>query len=90
MVNINKPVAGSKPARTVTRNHQKTGHTVRVAAQEKAEQLRAGAADGVREGRDKVQQVELSFAQYVREQPLKSILIAVGVGLVLGRFGLRR
>jgi len=90
MVNVNKPVAGSKQARTVTRNHQKTRRTVRDAAQEKAEQLRAGAADGAREGRDKVQQVERSFAQYVREQPLKSILIAVGVGLVFGRFWPRR
>jgi ElaB/YqjD/DUF883 family membrane-anchored ribosome-binding protein len=34
--------------------------------------------------------VERSFAQYVREQPLKSILIAAGVGLVLGRFWVRR
>lgn len=74
MVNINKPVARSKPARNVTRHHK----------------LGAGAADDVRAGRDKVQQVELSFAQYVREQPLKSILIAMGVGLVLGRFWLRR
>ena len=74
MVNVNKPVAGSKQARTVTRHHK----------------LGAGAADGASAGRDKVQQVERSFAQYVREQPLKSILIAAGVGLVLGRFWLRR
>jgi ElaB/YqjD/DUF883 family membrane-anchored ribosome-binding protein len=34
--------------------------------------------------------VERSFVQYIREQPLKSMLIAAGVGLVLGRFWLRR
>ena len=90
MVNVSKPGAGSKRARTVTRNHQKSGRTVRDAAQEKVAQLRAGVADGVSEGRDKVQQVERSFAQYVREQPLKSLLIAAGIGLVLGRFWLRR
>ncbi len=90
MVNVNKPVAGSKQARTATRDHPKSGSTTRDTAQEKVEQLRAGAADCAREGRDKVQQAERSFAQYVREQPLKSILIAAGVGLVLGRFWLRR
>ena len=77
MVNGNKP-------------DQKLDSTVRDTAQEKVERLRAGAADCASEGRDKVAQVERSFAQYVREQPLKSILIAVGVGLVLGRFWMRR
>jgi ElaB/YqjD/DUF883 family membrane-anchored ribosome-binding protein len=90
MVNVKKPVAGSTPARTVTQNHQKLGRVVREAAQEKVEQSRTGAAACVREGQDKVQQVERSFAQYVREQPLKSLLIAAGVGLLFGRFWMRR
>ena len=90
MVSINKPVARSKQARPVTRHHQTLGSTVRDTAQETVERLRAGAADSAREGRDKAQQVERSLAQYVREQPLKSILIAAGVGLVLGRFWMRR
>ena len=90
MVNVNKPVAGSKPARTVSRDQQELGATVCDTAQEKVEHLRAGAADGAREGRDNGEQVERGFAQYVREQPLKSILIAAGVGLVLGRFWMRR
>ena len=90
MVSINKPVARSKQTRTVTRHHQALGSAVRDTAQEKVEQLRAGAADSTREGRDIVQQFEGSVTQYVREQPLKSILIAAGVGLVLGRFWMRR
>jgi ElaB/YqjD/DUF883 family membrane-anchored ribosome-binding protein len=90
MVNVKKPAAGSTHARTVPRAHQKVGRTVRDTAHETIEQLRAGAADCAREGQDKVQQVERSFAQYVREQPLQSILIAAAVGLVLGRFWLRR
>ena len=90
MVSVNNPVAGSKQVRTVTRDHRRLGSTVRDTAQEKVEQLRAGAADSEREGRGTVRQVERSFAQYVREQPLKSILIAAGVGLVLGRFWMRR
>jgi len=90
MVSVNKPVAGSKQSRTVGRDHQKSSSAVRDTAQEKVEQLRANAADRAKEGQDKVQQVERSFAQYVQEQPLKSILIAAGVGLVLGRFWMRR
>ncbi len=90
MVDANKPAAGSKQARTVTRNHRKLNSTVRDAAQETVEQLRASAADCATAGREQVQQVERGFAQYVRDQPLKSILIAAGVGLVLGRFWLRR
>jgi ElaB/YqjD/DUF883 family membrane-anchored ribosome-binding protein len=69
MVTDKKNGAGTKPARTATRDHQKSGSPVSDAAQVT---------------------VERSFAQYVREQPLKSILIAAGVGLVLGRFWLRR
>ena len=90
MVNVNKPAAGAKRARAVTRDQQKSGRTVRDTPQDKVEPLRAGAADCVRAGQDKVQQVERSLAQYIREQPLKSVLIAAGVGLVFGRFWLRR
>ena len=90
MVDVSKAVAGSKRARTRPRDHHKAGSPLRDTAQEKVERLRASAADGASKGRDKVEQVERSFAQYVREQPLKSILIAVGVGLVLGRFWMRR
>ena len=90
MVDVSKAVAGGKRARTGTRDHHKGGSTLRDTAQEKVERLRAGAADCASEGRDTVEQVERSFAQYVREQPLKSILIAAGVGLLFGRFWLRR
>jgi ElaB/YqjD/DUF883 family membrane-anchored ribosome-binding protein len=37
-----------------------------------------------------VQQTEHIIEEYIREQPLKSVLIAAGLGLVLGRFWLRR
>ncbi len=77
-------------ARTVTQDIEELGGMARKTAQEKVEQLRASASEYCEEGRDKVQQVEHSFAQYVREQPLKSVLIAAGVGLVLGRLWMRR
>lgn len=90
MVGVDNHVAGRTPARTVTRHHQKPGNTVRDTAQEKVEPLRAGAADRAREGRGTAQPLEGRIGQYVREQPLTSILIAAGVGLVLGRFWMRR
>ena len=86
MVKVNKSVAGSQGARTVTRDHHEAGSIVPDTVQEKIELLRA-AADCARELRDSLPQVDRGF---VREQPLKSMLIAAGVGLVLGRFWLRR
>ena len=90
MVSVNKPVAGSKQSRTVGRDHQKSSSAVRDTAQEKVEQLRANAADRAKEGQDKVQQVERSFEQFIRQRPLKSILIAAGVGVLLGGLWMRR
>lgn len=88
----NRPASArpGKKARTVLQDIQELGGLAREMAQEKVEQLRTGASEYSEEGRDKVRQVERDFAQYVREQPLKSILIAAGVGLVLGRFWVRR
>ena len=79
-----------RKARTVTQDLQELGGMAREMAQEKVAQLRASASDYYEEGRDTVQQVERGFEQYIREQPLKSILIAAGVGLVLGGLWMRR
>ena len=77
-------------ARTVTQDFQELGGMAREMAQEKVEQLRASAAEYCEEGRDRVQQVERGFEQFVRQQPLKSILIAAGVGMLLGGLWMRR
>ena len=37
-----------------------------------------------------MEQVERSFEQFVRQQPLKAILIATGVGMLLGGLWMRR
>ena len=44
----------------------------------------------IEQGRDNVHGVLCNFEQYVRERPLKSVLIAAGVGLLFGRFWMRR
>jgi ElaB/YqjD/DUF883 family membrane-anchored ribosome-binding protein len=74
----------------VTQDIQELGGMARDMAQEKVAQLRASASEYCEEGRDKVQQVERGFEQYVREQPLKSLLIAAGVGILLGGLWMRR
>ena len=79
-----------KQARKVTEDLQDLGGIAGDAAQEKLGQLRENASDYYEEGREKVHQVERTFEQFIRDQPLKSILIAAGVGLVLGRFWMRR
>jgi ElaB/YqjD/DUF883 family membrane-anchored ribosome-binding protein len=90
MAMVNEAAAGTKPPRTVVQDLQELGGMAREMAQEKVEQVRTVAADCANEGREKVRQVEHSVEEYIREQPLKSMLIAAGVGLVLGRFWMRR
>ena len=80
----------NRKARTVTQDLQELGGMAREMAQEKVAQLRASASEYCEEGRDKVLQVEHSFEQFVRQQPLKSILIAAGVGMLLGGLWMRR
>ena len=79
-----------RKARTVTQDIHELGGLAREMAQEKVEQLRASASEYCEEGRDKVRQVEHSFEQFIRQQPLKSLLIAAGGGMLLGGFWMRR
>ena len=40
--------------------------------------------------RDQVNSTLCTFEQYVRERPVKSVLVAAGIGLLFGRFWMRR
>jgi ElaB/YqjD/DUF883 family membrane-anchored ribosome-binding protein len=57
---------------------------VRDAATEKYENLRDSATEYYQAGRDKAVEWQNQLEDYVREQPLKSVLIAAGVGVLLG------
>jgi ElaB/YqjD/DUF883 family membrane-anchored ribosome-binding protein len=57
---------------------------VRDAAREKYEDLRDSAQDYYEQGRDKAQEWQHGVEQYVQEQPIKALLIAAGVGMLLG------
>lgn len=98
MTSMNSPVGVERPAsdrlreqaRTVTRDIQEIGGIARDAAEEKFEQIQENASELCDEGREKVRQAARSLEQYVAEKPLTSLLIAAGVGLLLGHFWRRR
>jgi ElaB/YqjD/DUF883 family membrane-anchored ribosome-binding protein len=60
------------------------GEQVRDAASEKFEQLRGQANDYYEQGRQRAREWEQSLEEYVQEKPIQSLLIAAGVGAVLG------
>ena len=77
-------------AKTVSNDIKGMGDIVRDAAQEKLGEVRDNATEIYEQGRDKIYGVGGSFESYVRERPLKSVLIAAGIGLLFGRFWMRR
>ena len=64
--------------------------TVRDAAQEKLGQFGEAASEYCELGRDKVHGVACACEQFIRERPLRSVLMAAGIGWLLGRFWKRR
>jgi ElaB/YqjD/DUF883 family membrane-anchored ribosome-binding protein len=79
-----------KQAKDVTEDFQKMGRTVRDATQDKFEQVSDKASEYYEQGLDKVQDAACACKQFVSDRPLSSILIAVGIGWLLGRFWKRR
>jgi ElaB/YqjD/DUF883 family membrane-anchored ribosome-binding protein len=79
-----------KQARKVTKDVQEMSGIATDAAQETLGQLRDNASEYYEQGQDKAQDVQRTIAQYIQQKPVKSVLIAAGVGLLLGRFWMRR
>ena len=71
-------------AKQVQENLRNLGGQVRDAATEKYGQLRDQAADYYEQGRQRATEMEQSLEQYVQEKPIQSLLIAAGVGMLLG------
>jgi ElaB/YqjD/DUF883 family membrane-anchored ribosome-binding protein len=53
-------------------------------AREKYEQVAGQARDYYEQGRDQAQQWEQTLESYVQEKPIQALLIAAGVGVLLG------
>ena len=60
------------------------GGQVRDQAREKYNQLSDQAQEYYEQGRQKAQEWEESLESYIQEKPLQSVLIAAGVGVLLG------
>jgi ElaB/YqjD/DUF883 family membrane-anchored ribosome-binding protein len=78
-----------------------TGHRVRDkaaevsqqikdAAGEKFEEVRSRATDVYNRGRETAEEWEQSLESYVQAKPLQAVLLAAGVGLLLGLIWKRR
>jgi ElaB/YqjD/DUF883 family membrane-anchored ribosome-binding protein len=70
----------------VTKDLAEMANIASDAVQENLGQMREDASEYFEQGRDQVYKAEHTLEQFIRNQPVKSILIAAGVGLCLGRF----
>src|SRR4051812_19421744 len=68
----------------VSQSLRDMGGQVRDQAGEKYNQLREQAADYYQQGRQRAEEWEQGLEQYVQEKPIQSLLIAAGVGMLLG------
>jgi ElaB/YqjD/DUF883 family membrane-anchored ribosome-binding protein len=71
-------------ASQVGQNLRDLGGQVRDVATQKYEQLRDSASEYYQQGRERAQEWEQNIEEYVREKPLQAVLIAAGVGVLLG------
>lgn len=71
-------------ASEVGQNLREMGGQARDAAREQYENLRDQASEYYEAGRQRAQEWEQNLENYVQEQPVKSLLIAAGVGFLLG------
>lgn len=75
-----------KQAKEVTEDLEKMGETVRDAAQEKLGQVGEKASEYCDKGQEKVHGAACACEQFIRQRPLRSVLLAAGIGWLLGRF----
>lgn len=66
------------------------GSQVGEVAREQYEHVRGRALDFVKQGQKKARDWEAGMEEYIQERPVKSLLIAAGVGMLIGMFWRRR
>jgi len=60
------------------------GGQVRDVATEQYEQVRRQAQEYYEQGRERAREVQQNLESYIQEKPIQSLLIAAGVGMLLG------
>ena len=63
---------------------------VRDVASEQYENVRQRAADYVQQGRERVEEWEEGLEGYIKDNPIRALMIAAGAGLLLGLLWRRR
>lgn len=71
-------------AQQVGQDLKNLGTQARDAAGQAYGQVRDQAGEYYEQGKQKITEYQGELESYIREQPVKSLLIAAGVGLVLG------
>ena len=79
-----------KQATEVKKDLAEMGETVSDAAQEKLAQVGQQASECCEQGRDKAHGLACACEQFLRARPLRSALVAAGIGWLFGRFWKRR
>jgi len=74
----------SQAATQVGQNIREMGTQARDMASEKYNQLRDQAQDYYQQGRQRATEWEQGLESYVQEKPVQAVLIAAGVGVLLG------
>jgi len=64
--------------------------STRRTVEEAASDLRSGVSEYLNRGKERLVQMEEGVEGYVQEHPIRSILIAAGVGVVVGALISRR
>ena len=77
-------------ARVVTQDVQELGGIVRDVAQEKLSAIRDGAAEYYAGGQGKAREAQDAIGEFIRQRPVTTVLLGVGLGVLFGRFWLRR
>jgi ElaB/YqjD/DUF883 family membrane-anchored ribosome-binding protein len=75
-----------KQVNEVAEDFQEMGGAVRDAVQAKLGEVGEKAAEYCQQAQDKVHGVACLCEKFIRERPLRSVLIAAGIGWLLGRF----
>ena len=71
-------------AAQVGQNLRDLGGQVRETATQQYDQLRQQANDYYEQGRQRAMEYEQNLEQYVQEKPIQALLMAAGVGMLLG------
>jgi ElaB/YqjD/DUF883 family membrane-anchored ribosome-binding protein len=79
-----------KQAMKVKKDLEQIGGTAKDIAEDQLEHVGEIASEYYEQGRDKVHGVACACEQFIRDRPLRSVLVAVGIGWLLGGIWKRR